>query len=107
MKVLRSPHSHARILKIEKAEAEQAAGVVAVFTAGDVGGTNILKMAGDDQPLLCRDKVRFIGDPVAAVVALSEAEARRALDLIQVSYEPLEPVLTPWEALPEEAPEGS
>ena len=104
MKVLRSPHSHARILKIEKAEAEQAAGVVAVFTAGDVGGTNILKMAGDDQPLLCRDKVRFIGDPVAAVVALSAAEALRALDLIQVSYEPLEPVLTPWEALPGEAP---
>ena len=104
MKVLRSPHPHARILKIDKAAAEQAAGVVAVFTAEDVGGTNILKMAGDDQPVLCKDKVRFIGDPVAAVVALSEGEALRALDLIEVAYEPLEPVLTPWEALKKGAP---
>ena len=104
MKVLRSPHPHARILKIDKAEAEKAAGVVAVFTAEDVGGTNILKMAGDDQPLLCRDKVRFIGDPVAAVVAVSEGKALRALDLIKVTYEPLEPVLTPWEALREGSP---
>jgi aldehyde oxidoreductase len=104
MKVLRSPHAHARILKIDRSEAEQSAGVMAVFTAEDVGGTNILKMAGDDQPLLCRDKVRFIGDPVAAVVAVTEAGALRALDLIRVSYEPLEPVLTPWEALREGAP---
>jgi aldehyde oxidoreductase len=104
MKVLRSPHAHARLLKIDKSAAEQAPGVVAVFTAEDVGGTNILKMAGDDQPLLCRDKVRFIGDPVAAVVAVTEAEARWARDLIRVSYEPLEPVLTPWEALREGAP---
>ncbi|MBI5603191.1 MAG: molybdopterin-dependent oxidoreductase [Deltaproteobacteria bacterium] len=104
MKVLRSPHPQARILKIDKREAGQAAGVVAVLTAEDVGGTNILKMAGDDQPLLCKDKVRFIGDPVAAVVALSEGEALQALDLIQVVYEPLEPVLTPWEALREGAP---
>ena len=104
MKVLRSPHPHARILKIDKASAEQAAGVVAVFTAEDVGGTNILKMAGDDQPVLCKDKVRFVGDPVAAVVALSEGEALQALDLIEVVYEPLEPVLTPWEALKEVAP---
>lgn len=68
MKILRSPYPHARIPAIDKAEAGQAAGVVAVFTAEDVDGANILKMAGDDQPLLCRDKVRFIGDPVAAVV---------------------------------------
>ncbi len=104
MKVLRSPHPHARILKIDKVEAGQAAGVVAVLTAEDVGGTNILKMAGDDQPVFCKDKVRFIGDPVAAVVALSEGEALQALDLIKVTYESLEPVLTPWEALREGAP---
>lgn len=104
MKVLRSPHPHARILKIDRAAAERAAGVVAVFTAEDVDGTNILKMAGDDQPVLCKDKVRFIGDPAAAVVALSEGEALQALNLIEVAYEPLEPVLTPWEALREGAP---
>lgn len=104
LKVLRSPHAHARLLKIDKTEAEQAPGVLAVFTAGDVEGTNILKMAGDDQPLLCRDKVRFIGDPVAAVAAQTETEALKALDLIKVSYELLEPVRTPAEALQEGAP---
>jgi aldehyde oxidoreductase len=104
MKVLRSPHAHARILKIDKLEAEQAPGVLAVLTAEDVGGTNILKMAGDDQPMLCRDKVRFVGDPVAAVVALSEKEALEALNLIRVDYETLEAVLSPWEALGEGSP---
>jgi aldehyde oxidoreductase len=104
MKVLRSPHHHARIKKIEKSAAAQADGVVAVLTGEDVGGTNILKMAGDDQPVLCRDKVRFIGDPVAAVVATSEEAALHALDLIKVTYEPLEPVLTVADALKEGAP---
>ena len=54
--------------------------------------------------MLCKDKIRFIGDPAAAVVALSEGEVLQALDLIEVAYEPLEPVLTPWEALKEGAP---
>jgi aldehyde oxidoreductase len=105
LKVLRSPQAHARILDIDKSEAEQAPGVLAIFTAADVEGTNILKMAGDDQPLLCRDKVRFKGDPVALVAALSEAEALETLDLIKVSYEILEPVRTPAEALRDGAPQ--
>ncbi len=104
LKVLRSPYPHAQILEIYQAAAERAPGVLAVFTAADVDGTNILKMAGDDQPLLCGDKVRYIGDPVAAVAALSEEEARQALNLIQVTYKPLEPLMDPWEALPEGAP---
>jgi aldehyde oxidoreductase len=99
MKVLRSPHHHAKIVHIDKAEAEAIPGVLAVLTAGDVKGTNILKMAGDDQPILCGDKVRFIGDPVAAVVATSEDLASYALEKIEVTYEPLEPVLTPEDAL--------
>jgi aldehyde oxidoreductase len=103
LKVLRSPYPHAQILEIDKSAAEQAPGVLAVFTAADVGGTNILKMAGDDQPLLCGDKVRYIGDPLAVVAARSEPEARQALNRIKVTYRPLEPVMTPWEALEEGA----
>ena len=74
-----------------------------MLTAEDVKGTNILKMAGDDQPILCGNKVRFVGDPVAAVVANSEDIASYALEKIEVTYEPLEPVLTPEEALKEGA----
>ena len=99
IKVLRSPHHHAKIVQIDRAEAEAIPGVLAVFTAEDVKGTNILKMAGDDQPILCGNKVRFVGDPVAAIVATSEDLATYALEKIEVKYEPVEPVLTPEEAL--------
>ncbi len=103
MKVLRSPHRHAKIIHIEKAEAEAIPGVFAVLTATDVKGTNVLNMAGDDQPILCGNKVRFMGDPVAAVVATSEEVASYALEKIDVTYDPLEAVLTPEEALKEGA----
>jgi aldehyde oxidoreductase len=103
IKVLRSPHHHAKIVHIDKAEAGAIPGVLAVLTAEDVKGTNILKMAGDDQPILCGNKVRFIGDPVAAVVATSEEIASYAIEKIEVTYEPMEPVLTPEEALKEGA----
>ena len=103
VKVLRSPHHHAKIIHIDKKEAEAIPGVLTVLTAEDVKGTNILKMAGDDQPILCGNKVRFIGDPVVAVVATSEEIASHALEKIEVTYEPLEPILTPDEALKEGA----
>ena len=103
IKVLRSPHHHAKIIHIDKKEAEAIPGVLTVLTAEDVKGTNILKMAGDDQPILCGNKVRFVGDPVVAVVATSEEIASHALEKIEVTYEPLEPVLTPDEALKEGA----
>ena len=103
IKVLRSPHHHAKIVHIKKAEAEAIPGVLTVLTAEDVKGTNILKMAGDDQPILCGNKVRFIGDPVVAVVATSKEIASYAIEKIEVTYEPMEPVLTPEEALKEGA----
>ncbi|MGZ3590625.1 MAG: molybdopterin-dependent oxidoreductase [Thermodesulfobacteriota bacterium] len=103
IKVLRSPHHHAKIIQVDKKEAETIPGVLAVLTAEDVKGTNILKMAGDDQPILCGNKVRFIGDPVAAVVATSEEIAAYATEKIEVTYEPLESVKTPEEALKEGA----
>jgi aldehyde oxidoreductase len=103
IKVLRSPHHHAKIVHIDKKEAEAIPGVLTVLTAEDVKGTNILKMAGDDQPVLCGNKVRFVGDPVAAVVATSEEIASYALEKIDVTFEPMEPILTPEEALKEGA----
>jgi aldehyde oxidoreductase len=103
IKVLRSPHHHAKIISIDTKEAEAVPGVLAVLTAKDVKGTNILKMAGDDQAVLCGNKVRFIGDPVAAVVATSEDLASYALEKIDVTYESLEPVMTPEDALKEGA----
>jgi aldehyde oxidoreductase len=103
IKVLRSPHHHAKIVHIDKKEAEAIPGVITVLTAEGVKGTNILKMAGDDQPILSGNKVRFIGDPVVAVVATSEEIASYALEKIEVTYEPLESVLTPEEALKEGA----
>jgi aldehyde oxidoreductase len=103
IKVLRSPHHYAKIIHVDKKEAETIPGVLTVLTAEDVKGTNILKMAGDDQPILCGNKVRFVGDPVAAVVATSEEIASYATEKIEVTYEPLNPVLTPEEALKEGA----
>jgi len=103
IKVLRSPHHHAKIVHIDKKEAETIPGVLTVLTAEDVKGTNILKMAGDDQSILCGNKVRFVGDPVVAVVAASEEIASYATEKIEVTYEPLDPVLTPEEALKEGA----
>ncbi len=103
IKVLRSPHHHAKIINIDTKEAETIPGVLAILTAKDVKGTNILKMAGDDQPILCGDKVRFIGDPVVAAVATSEDIASHALEKVEVTYEPLEPVMTPEDALKEGA----
>src|SRR4030065_127205 len=56
IKALRSPHHHAKIVQIDKKETEAIPGVITVLTAEDVKGTNILKMAGDDQPILCGNK---------------------------------------------------
>ena len=101
IKVLRSPHESAKITHIDKKEAEAIPGVLTVLTAEDVKGTNFL--IGDDQSVLCRNKVCFVGDPVAAVVATSEEIASYAIEKIEVTYEPLNPVLTPEEALKEGA----
>ena len=105
MKVVRSPHHHARIVSIDKSGALAMTGVLAVFTAEDVKGTNILKMAGDDQPVLCQGKVRMIGDPVAAIVALTEQAALEARDKVKVVYEELPAVSTIADALKDGAPQ--
>ena len=105
IKVVRSPFPHAKIISINKSEALKMPGVLAVFTAEDVQGTNILKMTGDDQPVLCTGKVRMIGDPIAAVVATSERVASDAVDRVKATYEELAPVLSVEEAMKDGAPQ--
>lgn len=104
VKVLRSPYAHARILDIDTAEAEAMPGVEAVLTWKDIPGRNLYGAFIPDQPVFCRDKVRFIGDAVAAVVAESEEIARQALARIRVHYDVLPAVFDPEEAMRPGAP---
>lgn len=103
-KVLRSKYPHARILKIDTSKAESLEGVISVVTHKDVPGVNGFGIVIPDMPVLCADKVRYIGDAVAAVAAESEEIAEKALSLIEVDYEPLPVVSDPEEALKEGSP---
>jgi carbon-monoxide dehydrogenase large subunit len=96
-KVLRSPHPHARILHIDGSRARIMPGVVAMVTGEDFPGS--LGVIVQDQNFLARDKVRFVGDAVAAVAAVDLDTAEEALSLIRVEYEPLPAVLDPVEAM--------
>lgn len=85
--ILGSPHPHARILGIDTHAARALPGVHAVVTAADIPGQACFGLRVVDRPVLCADKVRCIGDPIAAVAAESLALARQALALIEVRYE--------------------
>jgi len=104
-KILRSPYPHARILHIDTSRAEALAGVIAVVTGKDTAGEKwgVFRYTRDQQ-LLCVDKVRYVGDEVAAVAAVDEDAAAEALDLIQVEYEELPAVFDCHSALAADAP---
>lgn len=103
-KVLRSPYPHALIKRVDVEKARALPGVAAVMTAGDVPGRNGIGVVIPDQPVICGEKVRFVGDGVALVAAETEEIAIQALGLIEVEYEPLPPVLSVMEALKADAP---
>ena len=86
---LRAEHPHARILSIDTSQAKALPGVHAVLTHADVPGRNRHGLVYLDWPVLCDDKVRYLGDAVAIVAADTPEIAREALALIQVEYEPL------------------
>src|SRR5216110_1085759 len=88
-KLLRSTHPHAKIVSIDVTAAKQLDGVQAVLTGRDLPIPFGILPVSQDEHALCVEKVRFIGDPVAAVAATSEEIATAALDLIKVVYEPL------------------
>ncbi len=106
--VVRSPHPHARVLDIRADAARTAPGVVAVFTGRDLEGKlGQYALAGVEgtrveqvpHPVLATDRVRYVGEPVAAVVAETRAAAEDAVALVEVDYDPLPPVVDPEASL--------
>ena len=102
-KVLRSPLAHGRIKRIDSAKAAALPGVKAVLTGADLAGAKIGKKIVD-MPLLAEHVVRYAGEKVVAVAAVSEAIAQAALDLIDVEYEDLPVVTDVLEAMQASAP---
>jgi len=99
-RLLTSPHAHARILSIDTSKAEALPGVKAVITGQDVSDVLYgVSPARYDEHVLAKERVRFIGDEIAAVAAVDEATASRAVGLIEVEYELLPAVLDPFEAM--------
>lgn len=88
-RILRSPHAHARILHIDVSRALSIPGVVAVITGRDLSTRYGILPVGQDETALAVDKVRYIGEGVAAVAAETIEAAERALEAIEVKYEPL------------------
>ena len=104
VQVLRSPHPHARIRAIDTSAAEAMDGVEGVITSADVPGEDGFGVFVNDQPIMARGKVRYVGEAVAAVAAEDLLTARRALAAIKVDYEPLPSVFDPEAAMRPGAP---
>ncbi len=107
-KILRSPFAHASIRRLDASRAEALPGVAGVLTGKDLTDGRINPFYGPaipDRTIVAIDRVRFSGEPVAAVIAEDEDTALEALDLIEVDYEELPAVLTPEAAIAEDAPE--
>ncbi len=109
MRFARSPHDHARIRSLDTRDAERMPGVVRVLTSADVPKKvhTLLILIGvgpEDEPPLAIDKVRYRGEPVAAVIAETEEQARAAAEQVRVDYQPLTAVFDVEEALAEGAP---
>lgn len=113
-KVLRAKYASAKILRVDVSKARALPGVAVVLTAADLPGaqvatdipgvTGTAKRAGTDAPILAGDRVRFMGEAIAIVAAEELAIAERALELIEVEYEPYPAVFTPEEAMQPGAP---
>jgi aerobic carbon-monoxide dehydrogenase large subunit len=110
--ILRSPYAHAKIRSVDVSKAQAAPGVSVVLTGADVRGSVgnvpcaavIPDMKSAPRPALAVDRVRFVGEGVAVVVATSRYAARDAVDLIEVDYEPLTPVVDPEKAIEKGSP---
>jgi 4-hydroxybenzoyl-CoA reductase alpha subunit len=98
-KLLRSREPHAKIVRIDTSRALRHPGVVAVLTGRDLPIPFGILPISQDEHALCPDRVRFVGDPVAAVAALDEDTAAEACDLIEVEYEKLPPIESVEDAL--------
>ncbi len=113
MVVVRSPYAHATVRRIDKAAAAAAPGVLAVFTSADLTGIGTVLCAWNvpdsdlkvpAHPLLAAERVRYVGDGVAIVIADSPEAARDAAELVDVDYDPLPAVVDPEKATRSDAP---
>src|SRR5579862_4163958 len=102
-KILHSPYPHARIKSIDTSRAKALEGVVAVVTGEDAPNTYGILPVGHDETALAVGKVRYVGDHVACVAAVSEEIAERALELIDVEYEPLPAYFDPEQSMKTES----
>lgn len=102
LKIVRSPHAHAKIIHIETTQAEQYPGVIKVITSDNIPGIAAQPM---EKPVLANTLVRYMGEGVALVVAESQEIAEEGSKLVRVEYEVLPAVFTPEEALDENAPQ--
>ncbi len=102
-KILRSPHPHARIVGIDVSKARRLPGVAAVVTGKDTLGVRYGNWIRD-HTWMAMDRVRYVGEPVAAVAAVDDETAEEALELISVQYEELPAVFNPFEAMKPGAP---
>ncbi len=101
--VVLSTEFHALIKSVDTSAAEKMPGVVGIMTAKDVKGTNRIKFAAPDQPVLCEDRVRTLGDPIVAIAAETREQARAAARAVKVTYQPLPVMMTVEEALAPDA----
>jgi aerobic carbon-monoxide dehydrogenase large subunit len=104
---VRSPHAHARVVAVKKPAGHEQR----VFAAADLAGLNRIRSTAtlpgfkpSDWPVLAADKVRMVGEPVAMVLAGSQAEAEDIAEQVEVEYEELQPIVTMWDALKPGAP---
>jgi 4-hydroxybenzoyl-CoA reductase alpha subunit len=99
-RLLRSAHAHARIRSIDTTRARALPGVYAVVTGADLPRVKFgILPVSQDEEALCNDKVRMVGDPIAAVAAVDEETAERACRLIDVDYEPLPALMSIFDSL--------
>src|SRR3954449_10315222 len=98
-KLLRSHMPHALVKNIDTSKAASLPGVLAIITGKDLPESYGILPVSQDEHALCIDKVRFIGDPVAAVAAIDEDTAFDAINLIDVEYEPLNTISSIEEAV--------
>src|SRR6202165_2389091 len=98
-RILRSPHPHARILHVDTTRARAPPGVLAVLTGEDLPIKFGILPVSQDEEALAREKVRYVGDPIAAVAATDEWIADEALDLIDIQFEELPAVMSIEQAI--------